>query len=115
MTDQRELDRLLGAFFVEGTDELADRVIDAALDQIDHTHQRRAMRMPRRFQTMPMFTRLATAAVIGVLAVGGAFYLMQPGKPAVGGPVATPSAMSTNRNGSIRFIFCEFLPRMSRI
>ena len=44
MTDQRELDRLLDAFFVEGTDELADRVIDAALDQIDHTQQRRALR-----------------------------------------------------------------------
>ena len=29
--------------------------------------------------------RLATAAVIGVLAVGGALYLIQPGKPAVGG------------------------------
>ena len=40
----RVLDRLLGAFFVEGTDELADRVIDAALDQIDHTRQRRAAR-----------------------------------------------------------------------
>ena len=37
MTDQRELDRLLDAFFVDGTDELADRVIDAALDQIDQT------------------------------------------------------------------------------
>ena len=44
MTDQRELDRLLGAYFVEGTNELADRVIDAALDQIDHTQQRRPLR-----------------------------------------------------------------------
>jgi Galactose oxidase, central domain/Kelch motif len=86
MTDQRELDRLLGAFFVDGANELADRVIDAALDQIDHTHQRHAMRMPRRFETMPMYTRLAAAAVIGVLAVGGALYLMQPGQPTVGGP-----------------------------
>ena len=72
MTDQRELDRLLGAYFVEGTNELADRVIDAALDQIDHTPQRRPLRLPRRFQTMTMPVRLAAAAVIGVLAVGGA-------------------------------------------
>jgi N-acetylneuraminic acid mutarotase len=92
MTDQRELDRLLDAYFVEGTDELADRVIDAALDHIDHTDQRRAVPMPRRFQTMTMPTRVAAAAVIGVLAVGGAFYLTRPDRPAVGGPSPEPSA-----------------------
>jgi hypothetical protein len=87
MTEQRELDQLLGAFFADGPDQVADRVIDGALVQIDHTRQRRAIRLPRRFQTMPMLTRLAAAAVIGVLAVGGAFYLIKPGQPAgVGGP-----------------------------
>jgi len=93
MTTDRELERLLGAFFVQGTDELADRVIDAALDQIDHTRQRRPLRASRRFSAMTMPTRIAAAAVIGVLAVGGAYFLAQPGKPAVGvpGPTATPS------------------------
>ena len=95
MTDQRELDRLLGAFFVEGTDELADRVIDAALDQIDHTHQRRPLRVPWRFPTMTMPARLAAAAVIGVLAVAGAFYLVQPDQPAVGPPGPSPSASAS--------------------
>jgi hypothetical protein len=94
MTSQRELDRLLDAFLAEGHDELADRVIDDALDQIDHTPQRRVMHMPRRLQTMPMLTRVAAAAVIGVIAVGGAFYLMKPGESSgVGGPgptTATP-------------------------
>ncbi len=93
MTDQRELDRLLDAFFAEGRDELTDRVIDAALDQIDHTQQRRALRMPRRTWTMNMPTRLAAAAVIGVLAVGGALYLMRPGQNEVnGGPGPTVTA-----------------------
>ena len=95
MTDQRELDRLLGVFFVDGADELADRVIDAALDQIDHTQQRRALRMPWRFSTMNTSTRLAAAAVIGVLAVGGTLYLLQPGRPGVGGPGPTPSASAS--------------------
>jgi WD40 repeat protein len=95
MTDQRELDRVLDAFFVEGTDELADRVIDAALDQIDHTKQRRAVRMPRRFSTMNMPTRVAAAAAIGVLAVGGALYLIGPSRPAVGTPGATASSSSS--------------------
>jgi hypothetical protein len=95
MTDQRELDRLLGAFFVNGTDELADRVLDAALDQIDHTPQRHGLRLPRRLQTMPMLTRVAAAAVIGVVAVGGAFYLTKPGQPSVGGPVQTAGASAS--------------------
>ena len=90
MTDQREIDRVLDAFLAEGTGEVADRVIDAALDQIDHTRQRRALRMPRRFSTMTMPIRLAAAAVIGVLAVGGALYLTRPGQP--GGRWSGPGA-----------------------
>jgi len=91
MTDQPELDRLLVAYFAEGSNELADRVIDAALDQIAHTRQRRPLRVPRRSPTMTTPFRLATAAVIGVLAVAGAFYLLQPSQPTVGGPGPTPS------------------------
>jgi hypothetical protein len=90
MTSQRELDRILGAFLAVGTDELADRVIDAALGEIDHTGQRRAMRVPRRLQTMPMSLRLAAAAVVGVIAVSGTFYLFQRGQPGVSGPNPTP-------------------------
>ena len=95
MTDQRELDRVLDAFFVEGTDELADRVIDAALDQIDRTQQRRALRMPRRFSTMNMPTRVAAAAAIGVLALGGALYVIRPDGPTVGTPSPMASSISS--------------------
>jgi len=96
MTDQRELDRLLGAFFADGTNELADRVIDAALDQIDHIRQRRTTRMPRRLGTLPMLTRVAAVAVFGIVAVGGAFFLLRPGQTAVvGGPGTTATAAPT--------------------
>ena len=44
---------------------------------------------------MPMLTRLAAAAVIGVLAVGGTLYLVQRGEPAVGGPSPTPGVSSS--------------------
>jgi len=44
---------------------------------------------------MNMLTRLAAAAVIGVLAVGGTLYLVQRGQPAVGGPSPTPAASSS--------------------
>jgi hypothetical protein len=92
MTDQRDLDRFLDAFFVEGTNEVADRVIDAALDEIDHTQQRRVLRVPRRFPTMNIPTRVAAAAVIGVLAVGATFYLSRPGQVAVTPPSPTTGA-----------------------
>ena len=96
MTDQRELDRLLDSFFANGTDELADRVIENALDEIDHTRQRHALRLPRRIQAMPMLTRVAAAAVIGVVAVGGAFFLLKPGQPAaVGDPAPTTAATAS--------------------
>jgi len=90
MTDQRELDRLLDAYFVDGTDELADRVIQAALDQIDHTRQRRVLHVPWRFRPMTMPLRLGTAAVIGALVLGGAFLLTGGGsRPST---IPTPSA-----------------------
>lgn len=95
MTNQRELDRLLDAFFAEGTNELADRLIDAALVQIDHTKQRRPMRAPRRFATMKMSARLALAAAIGVLAVGGLLYVSRPSQPATGNPSAAPVPSSS--------------------
>lgn len=91
MTSQRELGRVLDAFFAEGADQVADRVIEAALDQIDHMPQRRAIRLPRLFPTMNMLTRLAAAAVIGALLVGGTLLLTRPSQPAVGGPTPQPS------------------------
>ena len=104
MTTDRELERLLGAFFVQGTNELADRVLDAALDEIDHTHQRRPLRASWRFSAMTMPTRIAAAAVIGMLTVGGTYFLAQPGKPAVGvpGPLPTPSASAGKAAASAR-------------
>ncbi len=90
MTSQRQLDAILDAFFAEGTTELADRVIEAALDEIDNTSQRHALRLPRRLQTMPLLTRLAAAAVIGVIAVGGALYLSRPSQTGVGTSSPTP-------------------------
>jgi hypothetical protein len=70
-----------------------DRVIDNALEQIDHTQQRRVVRVPRRFARMNMPTRVATAAVISVLVVGATLFVARPDQPAVGGPSATPAAL----------------------
>src|SRR5512144_306149 len=94
MTDQRELDRVLGAFFADGSNELADRVIEAALDQVDHTRQQRVAHVPLRLQAMPTLARLAVAAAIGALAVGSAF-VFQGNHALIGGPVPTSTATAT--------------------
>jgi N-acetylneuraminic acid mutarotase len=69
--------------------------IARAATQIEHARQRRVVRMPRRIATMDTSARFAAAAVIAVIAVGGAFYLLRPGQPAVGTPSPTPSASSS--------------------
>jgi hypothetical protein len=89
MTTQRELDNLLDAFFEDGPVRVTDRVIDGALAQIDKNERRRTFHAPRRLQAMNIFSRLATAAVIGVLVVGALAYFARPEAPLVGA-TATP-------------------------
>jgi Galactose oxidase, central domain/Kelch motif len=89
MTNQRELDRMLGDFFVPGTNELADRVIDAALTEIEHLEQRRPIWAPRSYAPRGFSTRFAVAAVIGVIAVGGAVYAFKPPQSQSGAPSPT--------------------------
>jgi hypothetical protein len=81
------------ADWLEDDPNLAPRqALETVLAAYPSIPQRRPMWVPRRFPTMTMPIRLAAAAVIGVLAVGGAFYLSQPSKPSVGPPAPTPSA-----------------------
>ena len=93
MTSQLELDRLLDAYFDDGRDEMADRVFEAALAQIDHTRQRRRLRVPWRFPTMSLPIRIAALAAVGALILGGAFLLSGGGsRPSTIVPTATPVA-----------------------
>jgi hypothetical protein len=90
MTTQRDLERALDAFFAQGADEVADRVIDDALLTIDHTPQRRVLSVPWR--SLQMFAPARTAAAVIALAavIGGAAYLLAPGGQ-IGGPPPTAS------------------------
>jgi hypothetical protein len=57
--------------------------------------QRRGVhRVPGQFPTMR--APVAAAAVIAVLALGGALYIARPGQPAVGGPTATPESRASS-------------------
>ena len=100
MNAQHELDLILDAFFVEGTDEIADRVIDAALDEIDHTQQRRRMMVPRRFRPMSVPLRFAAAAVIGVLVVGGIAVFLKPFSSSIGTAPSVPASQPPSQASS---------------
>lgn len=93
MTSQRDLERTLDAYFEIGADEVADRVIDAALLTIEHAPQRRAGRVPWRFPDMTSSMKLLTAAAVIVVAVVGTSWVLGRGTgPGVGGgPSPTPS------------------------
>src|SRR5438874_2237157 len=70
-----------------------------ALDAIQTTRQERDLRIPRRFSTMSTPARVAAAAAIGVLAIGGASFLLgRSGSSNVGGP--SPSAPQPSPSSS---------------
>lgn len=93
MSGQSEIQRTLDGYLSEGPDRVADQALARALDAVDRTQQRRGLLAPWRFPRMNTYTRLAAAAAVAVVALGGALYLIGP-RPGVGGPSATPSASS---------------------
>ena len=71
MTTERDFDRIAVAWLADGPEELSERVIDAAVDQIHLTRQRRAIRAPWRLPTMTMHARVAALVAAGVLILAG--------------------------------------------
>lgn len=94
MTSQRDIERALDAWLVEGPTEINDRVVESALDQIEHTEQRRVLHMPRwRDLVMNSPFRLVGAALVAVILVGGVLVLRS--SPANVGTNPTPSPIQT--------------------
>jgi hypothetical protein len=93
MTDDRSLERAARSWVEIGPTRAPERTVERALLLIETTPQERDLRIPRRLTEMSMFARLATATVLGVLAVGGVFYLLGRSPSAnVGAPSPSPSA-----------------------
>ena len=88
MTDN-EFDRTARAWLADSPDRISDRALQAALDEIHATRQRRAW-WPARRQSR-MFTMFRIAAVAGaiLLAIVGFGLLSSGGRP---GPSPTPTA-----------------------
>jgi hypothetical protein len=67
-------------------------VLDAVVEEIHVTRQRRVMRVPRRIPAMTIPACLGAAAAIGVLLLGGALILVRPSSPLVAARPVTAQA-----------------------
>src|SRR5262245_48901507 len=94
MTLDRDFDRIASAWLADGPTELSDRVLDAVVDQVHLTRQRRAVRAPWRFRTMSMPARVAALVAVGVLAIAGAVALGGIGGSSRTTPTPTPTTSS---------------------
>lgn len=101
MTDN-DFDRTARLWLQDGPSQLADRVLEAALDEIHVTRRRRAWWPARRSTFMSNVMRLAALAAILVVAVAG-LNLFLPGDGSVGGPQASPTPVPTPTPGPASF------------
>ena len=90
MSDDRRFERDARAWLEIGPTDAPDRVVQAALIEIDTTSQERDFGVPWRLPIMSMTSRLAAAAVVVVVAVGVAFVFFRPGASDVGSPSPSP-------------------------
>ncbi|MFI5225608.1 MAG: hypothetical protein ACHQ3P_02920 [Candidatus Limnocylindrales bacterium] len=96
MTDDRSLERAARSWIETGPTRAPEGAVQRALLLIETTPQERDLRIPRRFTAMTLSARVVAAAVIGVLVIGGAFYMLRPGQANLGPAGApTPSSQST--------------------
>lgn len=90
MTKPRDPDALLSAYLAVGMEVLPDRVVDSVLDEVHRTRQRAVFGLWRNRSVSR--TSFAAAVVVVGVALGGAFFVIQRGQPAIAGPGPTASA-----------------------
>jgi hypothetical protein len=103
MSSDRDTTRIVRAWLDEGVTALPDHVLDAVLDQLPDTHQRRATWWPaRRIPLMNNIAKFGLAAVVVVAALLGYSYLVAPnvGGPSLGDPTPTPTPTAIQRLGN---------------
>jgi hypothetical protein len=89
-----DFDRTARLWLQDGPDQLADRVLEAALDEIHVTRQRRVWGPARRFPSMGNAMRLAALAAVLVVAVAGLNFVL-PGDRGFGSLQPSPSPAPT--------------------
>ncbi len=92
MRTERETTRIVRSWLGEGVTTLPDRVLDAVLDEVPATRQRRAQGWPARTllhmnRTVAYGVAAAAIVIVAILGIG----FLSPGGPSVGGPGVTPT------------------------
>lgn len=99
MSSDPEITRIVRSWLDEGSTQVPDRVLDAVLDQVPATHQRRVTWWPaRRHPTISTILKvgLATAVLVVAVLIGSyTFGTPSVGGPGIGGPTPTPEATAT--------------------
>ena len=92
MTTERDVERVLERWLVDGVDEMPSRVFLSIVDRVDRQPQQRAWRVSWRDSTMNAYLKpiLAIAAVL-VLTIGGIAFVSRPSRVGVAGPTSSPS------------------------
>jgi hypothetical protein len=96
MSVDRETTRVVRSWLDEGVTQLPDRVLDAVLDQVPATPQRRSGWSAWRSYRMSTYAKIvAAAAAVVVVAVGAYQFLPRSGGIGGPGPTITPSPSPT--------------------
>jgi hypothetical protein len=95
MNTNTDFDRIAQTWLEEGPTVMPDRAVQAALDEIHTTRQRRFGAIWRTFNVNTNTLRLATAVVVAVLVVGAAVLFGNKLLPS-GGVGGTPSVAPTS-------------------
>jgi hypothetical protein len=102
MTGQRDIDRTLDAWFVDGPSVMPDRLFDAVLDQVERTPQRPFARLRLRLTDMNPKIRLLTATAAGLATVLVALTLInRPTDDNVGATSSPSTAPSTSAGSAL--------------
>lgn len=95
MSTDRETTRVVRSWLEEGVTRLPDRVLDAVLDRVPTTPQRRSGWSAWRSYRMHTYAKLAAAAAAAIV-VAFVGYRLLPGNGGVGGqPTVAPSPSPT--------------------
>jgi hypothetical protein len=98
MSSEHDLERTVRAWLSDGLESLPDRYLDAALEEISTTNQRRRGALAWRPSEMNMFARFGLAAAAVSLIAVVAWVALSSGSTQVGTeptPTATPSSTAS--------------------